>query len=291
MTRTRDYTTLAARMRERPSFATAEETLKKDYPLKLPDRRYIQLWNTPEISQFRGVQDEIEAAEDHRDQYEKEKAEIRQVARETGVHTPDIDMAHEMLTHQRQQATAMQQHMEGLADLNKQHMEGLRAEQRAELERLANAQNLAANRAAMAEQALVGLRDVALEHRNMIGQLAAQTGHIQQNIDNSHTSTTIVNQHLDDNVHRQVMNLMSSHAAQFGEYARQQQLNTEQMHRLIYEHLARQQQQPLNIHIMRPPDEGMQVVQFSGGGPPPGPPGGGKIKVLKKQPKKPNKKG
>jgi len=287
--KSRDYNTLTARMREKPTFATAEEVLKKDYPLKLPDRRWIQLWNTPEISQFRGIQDEIDATEANREQHEREQAEIRQVARETGVHTPDMDMVHELLTHQRQQGAAMQEHMQGLAELNRQHMEGLRAEQRAELERLANAQNLAANRAAMAEQALMGLRDVALEHRNMIGQLAAQTGHVQQNIDNSAITNIVHNHHHDENVHRHVMNLMQSHAAQFGEYARQQQLSTEQMQRLLYEHLSRNPPQPV-IHIMRPPDEGMQVVQFSGSGPPPGPPGGGKVKAtIKKQPKKPKK--
>lgn len=295
--KSRDYNTLSARMRERPTFASAEEVIKKDYPLKLPNRRYIQLWNTPEISQFRGYQEDIDAVEANREQFQREQLDIQRVARETGVDTTTMDLVHEMMTHQRQQAGAMQEHMEGLADLNRQHMEGLRAEQRAELERLANAQNLAANRAAMAEQALVGLRDVALEHRNMIGQLAEQQGYRTQNIDNSHTTTNVVHNHhhMDENVHRHVMNLMQSHAAQFGEYARQQNLNADQMQRLLYEHLSRQQQQQAVIHIMRPMDEGnnMQVVQYAGngGGPPgpPGPPGGGKIKVLKKQQKKPKK--
>jgi len=38
------YEQLAAKMRERPSFAVAEDVTKKDYLLKLPSRRFIQLW-------------------------------------------------------------------------------------------------------------------------------------------------------------------------------------------------------------------------------------------------------
>ena len=50
------YEVLVAGMREKPTFALAEDLVKRDHPLKLPSRRFIQLWNTPEISQFRGYQ-------------------------------------------------------------------------------------------------------------------------------------------------------------------------------------------------------------------------------------------
>ena len=33
------YEHLAAKMREAPTFAVAEDVIKKDYPLKLPSRR------------------------------------------------------------------------------------------------------------------------------------------------------------------------------------------------------------------------------------------------------------
>ena len=57
------YEHLAAKMREAPTFAVAEDVIKKDYPLKLPSRRSIQLWNTPEISQFRGYQEDLDVEE------------------------------------------------------------------------------------------------------------------------------------------------------------------------------------------------------------------------------------
>ncbi len=61
------YGELAAKMREKPTFAVAEDIIKKDYPLKLPSRRFIQLWNTPKISQFRGYQEDLDASEENRE--------------------------------------------------------------------------------------------------------------------------------------------------------------------------------------------------------------------------------
>lgn len=95
------YEALVSRMRERPTFPVAEEIIKKDYPLKLPDRRYLQLWNTPEISQFRGYESLV-AAEEHRDQHEKERIEIREAAREAANGLgPDLGIVHDMMAHHR----------------------------------------------------------------------------------------------------------------------------------------------------------------------------------------------
>ena len=67
------YEKLVSGLREKPTFAVAEDVIKKDYKLKLPDRRYIQLLNTPEISQFRGYQEDLDENEKHRDQHERER--------------------------------------------------------------------------------------------------------------------------------------------------------------------------------------------------------------------------
>jgi len=285
------YEHLAAKMREAPTFAVAEETIRKDYPLKLPSRRSIQLWNTPEISQFRGYQEDLDAEEEHRAQHTRESLEIRDAAREAGTHLTDMDIVHQMMAHQRQQQTALQQHLSGLSDLNRQQMEGMAAEQRAELIRLGTAQQEAANRAAMAEQALVSLRDVSLEHRNMLGQLAQQQGVVQHNIDNRHTSTTIVHQNVDQELHRRAMDMLRTHADQFGQYMHQQNLNAEQMQRLLYMHLMRNQTPAPVIHILpRPLDEErptpMEITPYGGGGPPPPPGGAGAAMKVRKQGKK-----
>ena len=286
------YEQLAAKMREAPSFASAEEVIKMDYPLKLPSRRSVQLWNTPEISQFRGYQEELDANEEHRTQHSRELLEIREATREAGTHLTDVGIVHQMMAHQRQQQTALQQHLSGLNGLNRLQMEGMAAEQRAELIRLGTAQQEAANRAAMAEQALVGLRDVSLEHRNMLGQLAERQGVTQHNIDNRHTSTTIVHQNVDQEAHNRAMDMLRTHADMFGQYMRQQNLNAEQMQRLLYMHLMRNQTPAPVIHILlrQPMDvnrpEPMETTQYGGGGPPPPPPGAGAAMKVRKQGKK-----
>ena len=53
----RNCEALVAGMHKRETFEGAEEIMRKDVKLKLPDRRYIHMWNSPEISQFRGVQE------------------------------------------------------------------------------------------------------------------------------------------------------------------------------------------------------------------------------------------
>lgn len=295
----KSYEQMAAGMREAPTFALAEKVIQQDFKVKLPDRRYIQIWNTPEISQFRGYQEDLDEAEDNRAQHARERMEIQQEARESGASAPDMGIVHQMLTHQRQQQNAMQAHVEDLNRIQREHMEGMRVEQRAELERLAAAQQVAANRAAMAEQALVGLRDVTLEHRSLISDMAARTGVVHQNFDQRQTVVNN-NQFLDENVHNRAMALLDSHRAEFGEYMRQHQLSAERMQQLLYMYLSQQQQgptihfipqpQPYPVPVPQPqpypvpvpfPQGGggppQDIVQYTGGGPPPAPPGGGMI--------------
>ncbi len=57
----RIYEALVAGMHKKETFEGAEAVMKKDFKLKLPDRCYIHMWNSPEISQFRGIQDDGQA--------------------------------------------------------------------------------------------------------------------------------------------------------------------------------------------------------------------------------------
>ncbi len=73
-----DYT---SKLREKPTFTSAEEVNKKEFALKLQSRRSIQLWNTPEISQFRGYQDSLDESEERRHTAQVEQIGLRQAAR------------------------------------------------------------------------------------------------------------------------------------------------------------------------------------------------------------------
>lgn len=285
-----NYEELAAqRMRPRPSLTSAEEVIKKDFPLKLPNRTHIRLWNTPEVSQFRGYQENADEREERLHIIRAEQEVIGQQARiasDGGM--PEMHIVHEMLNQQRQAGAALQQHAEQLAALNRQQLVGMQEEQRAEMTRLSNAHLEAQNRQRIAEGALVGLRDAALEQRNLIAELAARQGHVTNNIDQRHTTTNIDARQMQDvNVHSQAMNLMHSHAAQFGQYMQQQRLDQSQMLQLLYEHLRRNppqqtyHHQPVIIHMQQPPPgppgAPLAITTSSSSQPPPPPGGGGAI--------------
>ncbi len=107
----RNYEALVAGMHKKETFEGAEEVIRKDYKLKLPDRRYIHMWNSPEISQFRGVQEHMDKQEATRGVVERERADIQREAREQDVSTPDMSYVHEAMHAQRQQASAFSSHM------------------------------------------------------------------------------------------------------------------------------------------------------------------------------------
>ena len=117
----KDYATFAAAMRERPSFTVAEEIIKKDYPLKLPSRAHIQLWNTPELIQFRGYQDDLDESEKRRAVIRQEQHDIGVSARDARTQVmPNMDFVAEMLNQQRRSANASQQQAENLANTTRQ---------------------------------------------------------------------------------------------------------------------------------------------------------------------------
>ena len=100
---TRSYEELNARsMRKRPTLTEAEEVLKKDYPLKLPARTWVHLYNSPEISQFRGLQNEI----DEREKQIHDDAMAREAIRQSVDSSVDQNVAHEMMARQRQMGDA-----------------------------------------------------------------------------------------------------------------------------------------------------------------------------------------
>ncbi len=86
------------------------------------------------------------------------------------------------------------------------------------------------------------------------------------NIDARHTTTTNHKTMVDMNNHNQVMNVLHTHASQFGAYVQQRQLSHEQMQRLPYTHLQRAQAPaipPLIIHMPQlppPPPEGAGAI-------------------------------
>ena len=87
----RSYEALVAGMRHRPTIFDAEEVIRKDYPLKLPDRRYITMFNSPEITQFSGVEEGMNEEAERRHAAATERIEIQHTARNMEVSVPGME--------------------------------------------------------------------------------------------------------------------------------------------------------------------------------------------------------
>ncbi len=168
------------------------------------------MWNSPEISQFRGVQEHMDKQEATRGVVEREKADIQREAREQDVSTPDMSYVHEAMHAQRQQASAFSPHMADMSRAHASQMAGIQLETRAEMERLANAQAEASKKAKIAETALGDLRDVQMEDRDRLSKLAESQGIVHNHIDQSVVNNTNNTIHQDANIHNQVMHLVNT---------------------------------------------------------------------------------
>ena len=93
----RSYEALMAGMRQVPTITDAEEIIRNQTKIKLPDRRSIALWNSPELGQFRGVSEDLDAAEERRHKQQLEQLEIKKASRDGDVAVPDMNYVHEAL--------------------------------------------------------------------------------------------------------------------------------------------------------------------------------------------------
>ena len=277
-----NYEVLSSKLRVKPTFTSAEEVIRKDFKLKLPDRRFIQIYNTPEISQYRGYQQLLDETEERKHVAAVTRLDIQQTARQTNEPSMNAEIVQEMMQNQRQSSAAMAQHMRDLAEHTRRENAGMVAEQRVQLQHLANAHAQAQNLQRISETALAGLmRDSALEQRNLIQDLAAKAGHVTNNIDSrhfethNHEHTTNTTQMTDVNIHNQVQQMMQTHTQQIGVIMQQNQIGHEQMQQALYDTIRQQQQAQASVppqvimHMIpqAPPPMIIMPVQ-----PPPGPP-------------------
>ena len=101
----RSYDALVAGMRHVPTITDAEEVIRNQPKIKLPDRRSITLWNLPELGQFRGVNESLEKKEEARHIAQVEQLDARRAARNEGVPVPDIQFVQQAASsHQRREA-------------------------------------------------------------------------------------------------------------------------------------------------------------------------------------------
>jgi hypothetical protein len=141
----------------------------KDSKIKFPDRKYLFMYQSPEMQNFRemGAMEEVaKKQQDHRILRE----EVLETARETGGNVPDISHVTAAVTRQANMAEALRQQLETLAASTKRDQEGMRIEAAKEMERLAVAQRAEANRARIAEEVATKHRDLMAADRDRFAE-------------------------------------------------------------------------------------------------------------------------
>jgi hypothetical protein len=278
-----DYNNLVEGLQKEPTFEIAEAIAKKDFPLKLPDRKFLTVYNSAEVSQFRGIQEEMDDTAKQRNKTEADKVAINRAAADANISTPDMTFVNEAVNRQRQMASSYENHMNDLARLHAQQMATQSHENRTELERLANRQADADRKARMAEMALSGLRDVQEEDRARLARMAASQGVVHNHID---ARTVNNNTHLDNqSQHNQVLQLVNNHGHAFAEFMNQQNLNQSQLMNMLQEHVRRNTAPVIHMMPQGGSDDSgpMELEAYSAGLPPGPPPSSGAVSRLTKK--------
>jgi hypothetical protein len=247
-------------MRHRPTIFDAEDVLRKDYKVRFPDRRAITLWNTPEISQFRGVQESHDEMEERQRNAQLEQIELRQAANRSETSMPDMEFVAAEVMRSRQSESALREAMASQAAAHAQQLRGMQEETMAQMTRLATEAATASKRAELADRALDGLRDMHAEHRAALGQIAEQMGRPQQvQVDQSVTNYTQNVTAVDErSIHNIAMQMLNHGAAQFGAAMAQNRQSQEQMMQSLLDLAATHHQQHNHVHVYNiatPPNE------------------------------------
>ena len=255
--KTRDYEALVAGMRHRPTIFDMDEEMKKGFYAKPVDNRWLQMWNSPEIQSFRGIEENMRELEENRQRYALQQEEMKKIGREQGVNTSDLSHVNEALLHQQKQMGVLQQVQATAAENERQAQTARDKELQAHMETLARESRTASENARMAAEVSQRHNDTLLADRDRLASIAQNAGVSHTNIDNSVTNHNTVNNNLlDQSIHNQVVMMMQSHSQQMGQYMQQQRLSQEQKMNVLFLHLKNNQPEPV-----------IQILG-SGGGPP-----------------------
>ena len=93
-------------MRTALSWSDIDRDIATQPKVKLPDRRFLNLWNSYDLSQFRAAEEDWQDWEARKDEATKRQLETRQVARDTGSGTPDLGFVAEALVATEQRAVS-----------------------------------------------------------------------------------------------------------------------------------------------------------------------------------------
>ena len=169
--KSRDLETLTG-MRTAVSWSDIDRDIATQPTIKLPDRRFLNMWNSYDLSQFRAAEEDWQDWEAQKDEVTKRQLETRAVARDRDTNTVDLGFVAEALSASEQRDRVMRQNQENLTRLDAQQREAMHQEQMQGLDQLARAQHAADQRQRMSDEVLNGLSDMIAANRDRL--IAAQ---------------------------------------------------------------------------------------------------------------------
>ena len=171
--KTRDLETLTSNMRKDLSWPDIDRDIATQPLIKLPDKRFLNLWNGFDLSQFRAAEEDWRDWEVQKDEVTKRQLETRQVARDTSSNTVDLGFVADALAASEQRDRVMQQNQQKLAQIDARQREAMRQEQHQALEQLARAQHSADQRQRTSDEVLQRHVDMGAANRDRL--ISAQT--------------------------------------------------------------------------------------------------------------------
>ena len=105
-------------MRTALSWSDIDRDIATQPKVKLPDRRFLNLWNSYDLSQFRAAEEDWRDWEAQKDEVTRRQLETRQVARDTGSNTADLGFVADALDDSEQRERVMQQNQQNLAQID-----------------------------------------------------------------------------------------------------------------------------------------------------------------------------
>ena len=160
--KTRDYEALIAGMRHKPAIFDMDAEMAKGFYSKPPDYRWLDMWNSPEIQSFRGIEENMKELEENRERYTLQQEEMKRLGREQAVNQPDLQHINEALLAQQKQMGVLQQ-VQAASDENHRQAQVARdKELAAHKESMARESRTAAERARLAAE-------VSKQHNDFAG--------------------------------------------------------------------------------------------------------------------------
>ena len=209
---------------------------QKRLPPQAPRPQVHSHVELPKLSEFRGIQTNINAFEEKQAKAAAESVQIKEIGREQGMNTVDMSQVADILSRQERGMDAVRQSMADLNTAHAQQEEGKRMETQSLLERLAVGQAGAENRARIAGEVSQQCIDMLMADRDRLMATAAGAGGSVTNVDNRQvdSSTHYHQTMVDANTRNQMVSLVQNNQAQFWAYMQQNNLCQEQMMTLLH---------------------------------------------------------